>query len=233
MKTFVSYNCGANATTASGRLRNGVIPNFSIATDLARGDTISWTNAWKPVLKDLQEIANAFQVDFSVNKTGAASWSFEVYPSQLGTDRTTELLFSLENGNMTDPQYSYNVLNEKTVALAAGEGEKATRQIVVASGVNYSATNDREIFTDARNNQSSLSVLAAAAQSTLRDNIPTEEFSFSVLQTPASYYGVHYFLGDLVRSQYKGRLFIQKIEQIQVRYTRQGLEQITVQMRTR
>jgi len=235
MKTFVQYNCGSDAVTLptiSGRVRNGELPNFTVETDQARGVIISWANAWKPVLRDLQDLADTYTVDFQVSKVGPANWSFEVYPFQLGTDRTSEITFALENNNMTDPEYVYDATEQKTIAIAAGEGEEAERQIVIQSGIGFGIDNDREVFTDARGNQDNPDVLSSAAASNLKQNEAREEFKFQVLQTFSSYYGKHYFLGDRVKSQYKGRGFIQKIVGVTVQYDRTNLETITVDMKT-
>lgn len=233
MKTLVHTNVGAAAITASGRLRNGVITGVSIASNQVRGSGISWRNAYVNVLDDLQKLANAYAMDFDLNKTGASAWQFEVYPSQRGTDRTTTVLFALENGNMTDPQYSFDALEERTVALIGGDGEGSARQIVTISGSGYSALDDREIFVDARNNKGVTAVLTAAGIAALQDAIPEEKFTFRVLQTPSCYFGVHYFLGDKVKSRYKNQTFTQKIQSVTVRYSRDSdLEDITVRMVT-
>jgi hypothetical protein len=149
MKTIVSYNCGANATTANGRLRNGVISGLTVDTDTASSVfTIDWANAWKPVLKDLQDLSVAYRMDFDLTP----SYVFTTYANQRGTDRTTEFTFSLENGNMTDPVYTYDATNERSVALVGEQGEQDDRNVYEETGSLYHVvTNNREVFVDARN----------------------------------------------------------------------------------
>jgi hypothetical protein len=238
MKTIVTNNLtDSGATTGNGRLVFGGIYGFSVATDLARGYTqVAWANPYKPVLKDIQELATTYEIDFDVTKTGPDTFEFDVYFPQRGTDRTTLVTFSLENGNMTDPVYSYDVTDERNVGIAAGTGEGSSRQISIAFGPTaqdvelYSKFS--EVFIDVRNSQGLSSVTDDAARNELLKTVPQEEFSFTTLQLPSCYYGNHYFLGDIVTSQYNNKTFIQKIEQVSVTYTTDNLEQIRVEMKT-
>ena len=222
MKTLVSNNLtDASATTGNGRLLFGGMFGVSVAPDLSRGYTqVAWTNPYKPLLKDMQELAITYEIDFDITKTGSDTFSFDVYYPQRGTDRKELVTFSLENGNMTDPVYSYSVIDERNVGIAAGAGEKSGRQTAFAYGPTAQDVDTyskfSEVFVDARSNQGLSTVLEDAIRNKLLETVPQEDFSFTTLQTPSCYYGNHYFLGDIVTSQYNNKTFIQKIEQVEV-----------------
>jgi hypothetical protein len=231
MKTLVSYNAGSSATTGNGRIRNGTISGISVQADGAGGNTISIDCAWDNLLEVLQKIATIGGGDFDLVKTGAQAWEFRWYAGQRGTDRTTTLLFALERGNMAEPVYTYDRVDERTVALVGGQGEENQRSVVVRTGVDYSASNDIEMFVDARNN-STTAGLNASGDTKLKETQAKQTFKFKVLQTPACYYGVHYQLGDLVKAQYGLVNVTQKIVGVSVSLDRDGMEKIDVEMET-
>jgi len=231
MKTLVSYNAGANATTANGRIRNGMIPGISVQVDGARGNTISVDCAWDNLLEILQKVAGIGGGDFDLIKIGAAAWEFRWYTGQRGTDRTASLLFALERGNMAEPEYEYDRVDERTVAVVGGQGEGSDRVVVVRSGPDYSAGNDIETFVDARN-CTTTGGLNSSGDSRLVALRARQEFTYRVVQTPGCTYGVHYELGDLVRAQYGTVNVTQKIVGVTISLSRDGAETIDVEMQT-
>ncbi|MBX6770892.1 MAG: hypothetical protein IRY83_04150 [Chloroflexi bacterium] len=228
MKTLVSYNAGANATTANGRIRNGAITGLTVETDQARGNTISRDCAYRNLLEVLQELAPIAGGDFDLVKTGTQAWEFRWYTGQRGTDRTATLLFALERGNMAEPRFAHDRLDERTVAIVGGQGEGVDRAVVVRTGADYAATNDIEVFVDARS-ESTTDGLDAKGDAKLFDVRARPTFKFSILQTPACYYGVHYFLGDLVTARYRDIQTTQKIVGVSVSLDRDGAEKIDVE----
>lgn len=231
LKTLVDYNAGPNATTVNGRVRSGVVPGVAVETDLARGNTLSEECAWSNLLKRLQEIASIGGGDFDLIRTGPQAWEFRFYPGQLGTDRTATLLFAIERGNMADPEFEHDRVDEKTVAIVGGPGEGDDRTVVVRTGSDYAASNDLEVFVDGRNGKTA-DVLVASGDARLREARARQTFDFSVLQTPSAYYGVHYQLGDLVKAKYGSVNVTQKIVGVSVSLDRDGGENIDVEMET-
>lgn len=230
LKTLVDYNAAANATTGNGRIRTGTITGLSIEVDGAGGNSIDWFCAWKRLLPELQEIAQVAGGDFDLVKTGAQTWEFRWYAGQLGTDRTSTVQFSLAHGNMANPRYRYDRRDERTVAAVAGQGQGANRAVAVRTGTDYAASNDIETFKDARN-RSTLSGLNSVGDAWLSEKQAREHLSFDVLQTPASLYGKHYFLGDLVTARYRSD-FIQKVDGMEIEFSNGGIEIITIETRT-
>jgi hypothetical protein len=238
MKTIVEYNCGPSATAANGRIRDGAITGLSVQTDGAGGNSVNWYCSWDNVLESLQDLARIAGGDFGLVKTGAAAWEFRWYAGQLGTDRTSgasQVTFNLGFGNMANPKYRYDRQSEKTVAVAAGQGEASTRDIVVHASSTYSASNDVEVFVDAREvEKGATAALQDKAGKKLDEDRAREEFTFDVLQTVSTAYGVHYFLGDLVNAQWRDISAVEKIVGVTVSVAAQGdnVEQIDVEMET-
>lgn len=229
MKEIVTYNMTSAGTTVDGRKRDAALSGFTItnATDQARGNTISIGASWVNVLTALQNVAHVAGGDFALSKTGAATWEFEFYPGQLGTDRTATVIFSLTFGNMNNPQFMCERIDEKTVAIVGGQGTGANRATAIRTGPNHSTSNDIEFFVDARDLQSGLNERGDAE---LEERRADESLNFDVLQTPASFYGKHYFLGDLVTEKFKGVSRTRKVGAIHVTSSPNEGKQVEVEL---
>lgn len=229
LKTLVDYNAGPNATVGNSRLREGAIAGLSIQADGAGGNTLDWNCAWQKLLPTCQKLARVAGGDFDLVRTGAATTEFRWYTGQLGTDRSATVIFALERGNMANPRYRYNRAEEKTAVIVAGQGDLDDRATVVRTSADYSASNDVEGFKDARNRDST-SGLQSAGDQYLDEKMARQELTFDVLQTPASLYGSHYFLGDLVTARYHTTL-TQKIVGVTVDFS-SGQERINLELET-
>lgn len=231
LKTLVAYNAGADATAANGRIRDGVIPGIGVEANGGRGNLVAVGCAYVNLLETLQKVAAIGGGDFDLVKTGAAAWEFRWYAGQRGVDRSNNLLFALERGNMAEPEYRFDRTEEATVAIAAGQGEGADREVVVRTGPDFAADNDVEIFADARHVETAAGA-ESAGDSRLEEVRARQQFGYRVLQTPGCAYGVHYGLGDLVRAQYGLVNVTQKIIGVTIGLDRDGAETIDVEMQT-
>lgn len=206
MKTLVSYNAGASATTGNGRIRTGTITGISVEADGANGNTLDWYCAWENLLETLQKLTRVAGGDFDLIKTGAQAWEFRWYTGQRGSDRSTTVIFALERGNMASPQCRRNRIDERTVAIVGGQGTAGDREVVTRTGDDYSASNDVEVFVQA-NASGSTSALNATGDAKLDELRSRQTFTFDVLQTPSCLYGKHYCvdgaLGDLATARYQ------------------------------
>lgn len=196
-KTLVTYNATSSATTGDGRIRNGAIAGMSVEADGGNGEALDWYCAKDNLLETLQNLAAIGGGDYDLVKTAATTWQFRWYDGQLGTDRTATVIFALERGNMGRPQYKHLRMDEKTVAIVGGQGEDENREIATVTGPNYASDNDIEMFVDAPDVETA-DGLTARGSAALEEARAKQSFQFDVLQTPASLYGAHYFLGDLV-----------------------------------
>lgn len=231
MKTLVSYNATSLATTGNGRLRNGAIPGLTVAASGGAGGAISWTCPFKPLLGELQDLAQLSGLEFRIVRTGVNAWQFQTYTP---TDRTATVIFALERGNMAEPKYIYDRTNERTVAIVAGQGEGTARAVVVRTGPTYSAANDVEVFIDGRNSDTT-AALNSDGDKALAESWARKVLTFKPLQTPSSLYGLHYCvggaLGDRITGKYKDITVIQKIAGVTIGVDGEGNEKVDLTMR--
>lgn len=229
-KSLVRHNATVDGDTADGRKRNVGITRVTIETDGGRGNTLDVQCAWRPLLSVLQDIAASGGGDFNVIPNVGGTWEFTWYPGQLGTDRSSSLVFALEYGNITNPKLTRSYLSEKTIAIVGGQGQEAARTVVVRAGANYVADyNEKEVFVDARN-ISTTNGLQQYGDAVLSELRARDTLSFDVLQVPQTLYGRDYFLGDLVTGRYSEFSAVKKIQKVTVGMGEDGREQIKVEL---
>jgi hypothetical protein len=226
MKTLVHYNLHADATVANGRKSEGGMSGLSYAADTLAGNVIDWACAWDNLLETLQKMSSVAGGDFDLIKTGAAAWEFRWYTGQRGTDRSAEVVFSLERGNMAAPKYTCTRSGKKTVVLVGGQDTGAARQTARRTGNGYTATNIIEQFVQANTQSASAASLNASGDQKLWELRDRETFSFDLLQTPDCLYGKHFFVGDVVTAKYLGIQTTPKITQVSVSRAVGGAEHI-------
>ncbi len=237
LKTLVDYNAGPNATTVNGRiLRNGAISGVTIEADSAAGLVLNWACDFDVLLETMQKAALSGGGDFDLVPNGAG-YIFTYYPGQKGTDRTATVRFALGYGNMGEPVYSYNRVDEKTVAIVGGQGEGITRRFRLRTSA-QAASSDAEMLVDANDvpeNADADSMLDDRGDAELQKTVAQQTYDYKVLQTSGYYYGRDYFVGDLVTGQlwFNGLTITQKIIGVEVGFDNTGSqENIDVQMQT-
>jgi hypothetical protein len=231
MKTLVTYNATSSASVANGRIRAGEIAGLSVEADGAHGTSLDWFCAYEPLLDALQKLAAVAGGDFDLVKLTATTWQLRWYTGQLGTDRSATVIFALPRGNMANPQYKDLRVDEKTVCVVGGQGEGAARAVAVRTGDNYGASNDIEMFTNGSSSDTTAG-LQAQGDAALGENQARQQFSFDALQTPATLYGTHYVLGDLVTAvnPFTAASVTLKIDEVAVSIQGNGDEKIDVRM---
>lgn len=235
MKTLVSYNAGANATTGNGRKRTGTISGLTVASDSAGGNSIDWYCHGDNLLETLRELAAIGGGDFDLVPSSATAYEFEFYAGQLGTDRAASLVFSLDRGNMADPVYEVVRSKERTVACVWGQGEGGDREYVTRTGGNYSAANDSEFYVDARDvSYGETSALQVRGDTKLDEKQAKESFGFRALQASASAYIDHYDVGDLATAinPFNGSTYTVQIKAVSVTVNTDGHVDIGVEAST-
>lgn len=171
----------------------------------------------------------------SVDATADIGFRFVTYAGLYGQDRTDGLVFSIENNNIRDIEYSENYLEERNSAVVKGFGRGDSRDWVVVDNspaIGMSRWNRVEVFVDA---------------STEPDQTRLEDFGYPALDehsvkkmisgtflnvpgsddTPESLYGVQWDLGDLLPVYYVNRYFSVEVEIVYVAMDESGAETIT------
>jgi hypothetical protein len=232
-KLLVQYNLTASATTGNGRATNGANASLpvTIETDAAQGNNISMGLAWLNLLPALQRVATLGGGDFSLEyDSDAHSWEFQWHQGYLGTDRSAEVVFSLDRGNMQRPVLNLTNPWESTVAVVAGQGQAADRELVVRTGPNYSSAFSREVFIDARD-LSTEEALQDRGDQRLDEMKSRNVLDFTVRQTDALKYGRNYFLGDLVTWRFGGLTGTQQVDSVEIELSDGKTEEIVIGLR--
>jgi len=113
--------------------------------------------------------------------------------------------FAVERGNMANPRRSEDSYDEINYVYSAGMGEEEDRTVSAVSDdvrIAHSVINRREGLFDGRNIETA-EELTDEGNELLAEGRPTSTFSFVVVQTDSSVYGVHWNLGDRVTASYK------------------------------
>lgn len=231
-KTLVSYNAGANATVANDRETDGVIAGLSVEADSGKGKSTDWFCAWQNLLETLQKLAEDGGGDFDLIRTGATTYEFKWYDGQQGTDKSSDVIFALERGNMANPTFKERNSLRVTSAIVGGQGEEDDREIEVVKSSDWSASSNFEAFV-AATDVTTQAGLISRGETRLSEGQKIYEFGFEVLQTPSTQYGIHYDLGDLVGAinPFNGQVSKMKVTGVGVSLEESGNETVKVELR--
>lgn len=218
MKQFVEENCGPTATgpgTSVGRFYNGVLPGFTVDTDLSQGGIWTGSVPYENLLDVLNGIRNTTGIDFAVVGNGKAQFLFKTYYPQMGSNRSNldidsatglniygniPVIFSINHENVSSITYTRDHTQEINVIYMLGQGDLSTRDVYVYSnpaGAAMSPWNRTEVSRPATTQEYEYQI-GEAGHSILEENRYKETFTFQPMKTTSCLYGVHYFLGDIV-----------------------------------
>lgn len=235
-KTLVNYNLTANATIANGRVDDGTTSGMTVTVqaDGGGGNSLDWACCGDNLLDTLYKLSLVGGGDYDLVKTGVTTWDFRWYAGQRGVDRTATVIFATERGNMVEPSYALQVMQEKTVAIVGGQGQGSGRRWLYRHSANYAATHKTEALVDGRS-LSTDAALQAAGDAALKKTQMYAKYGFKVKQAPSCAYGKHYcvggVLGDLVTARFYGISATQKIDGVTVAFDPSQDEVIDVSMR--
>jgi hypothetical protein len=210
VKEIVDEQFGSGAAT--GRDLSG--DGFTVQADASAATNIEKEFARRNVLEVLQEIAEqsrstastALYWGFVPTGTGLEA-EFRTRTGQWGQDLTDSIIFSLGNGNMLNPVYTFDRSEEINYVMGAGSGREENRIEATDQSdterINASPLNRREYFYDLRN-ENDTSVIESAMKDILYAGKPERRLEFDVQQTADYRFGVHYKLGDVVRAEFAG-----------------------------
>lgn len=195
IRQFIDEN-GGLATPVARR-----IPGLfaGIAVDPGIGPTVTGTGKWQLLLPLCQELATASEargtpIRFRLIQSGT-DLLLELSGS---TDKTADVVFSLERGNLAEFSYK-RTAPTATHALVGGTGTGAARVFSEKSNGALAAAWGRieGDLADAANGDSA-NELAQAADQALTDGAGTTSLSVTPIDLPTQRYGIEYSLGDKV-----------------------------------
>jgi hypothetical protein len=209
IKEYVNENAGPGAST------DRVMPGLYVEMDGQTGNDWQGGRSWNNLLEVCQDIANSGGGDFEVVGIGPSMYVFRWHTGQLGYDRTLgnlygndPVIFSLQRNNMLTPVLSINNGQEYNCVYVLGQGEGTDRQVMImhdASAVSSSPWNRVEVSRQATNEETEEALQTVGAEELTNGGAKTS-VTFEASQTPASAFGIHYGLGDLVTAIYHQRV---------------------------
>lgn len=217
----IKYNCSTFATTTNGRLRTAtVIRSLYIGYPVTGSPVISYSVSGRNVLELLQEWAPLCNFDFDIIGYPGRPGDYYVkqYSGQLGTDRSTDVVFDLALDNLNGANMLGDRLREKTKAIVGGSGTGAARTYALRTGDNSSATNEYEVFVDA-STETVTANLEAIGDTRLGELKATAKINASVVSSWRYVYGQSYFHGDLVTVQIGDVSVVRKIDAVDVSFS--------------
>lgn len=229
--TLVKYNATSSATAANGRDRDGAISGLTVESDGGGGNTLDWYCARANLLETLQKLALVGGGDFDLIKTSSSTYEWRWYDGQLGSDKTSEIIFAMDRDNMQNPVYINDRQGEKTVAIVGGKGEGSERAIEIRTSSNYNATsNNIETFVGATDVDTTAG-LQARGDGKLAETKAIQKFEFDVIQIDGCQYQRDYQLGDLVSAinPFTGDKYSVKIEGVSISFDDSGNRQIKIE----
>jgi len=216
IKDYVRENAGALATTANGRLSDGVTPGLTVAPNLGQAAVYEGAHAWKNLLEACKDIGEPHNIDYDVAWLGGTSFEFRTYFPFKGTDRTAgtpeAVIFGVQQGNYSNPSHTFSRTDEITSCLVLGPGEGPLRDTTLVNSPRTIDSPWNLIEQDQNaNTEDRLNALIAIGNEVLHEKRAMFNFTFDPIQTTHSAYGKHYFIGDLVTSMMLGVEFNVKI----------------------
>lgn len=237
MKAFVRENCTSSGNAAprkSAGIYDCTIYGLTVLPDAGLAPEWTGARAWNNLLDVLQDISkDPSNTDFEIVRVGDSGLEFEFqtfYP-QRGVDRSAEITFSPDFGNMADVVFTRSRTEEANVIFVLGNGEGTARQVLAVKATDLvlreSRWNAIETTTDARN-QDSVASFTTTGKETLEELKAQDQFEFHALQTSQRQYGVHYGVGDKIRARYRLYSTIKKIITAAVSVA-EGVEKINLE----
>ena len=212
---------------------------FSVESKVALGPTETITPYGKVLLDVITDLKNTsfgrnsvstanrkiyFDVVEGPGLTNGFGYMFRTYADRRGMDRTKGVVFSAENGNLRQPEYYEDYLDEIT-ACVVNSSVSVQNSDRYLSRWNMITRWKSSVSTDASAN-------AAEAAQILSENGKKISLGAYFLSTPGSpnqpqsLYGVDWDLGDLLPVQYAGKNIQTDVEIVWVSVNEDGEENI-------
>lgn len=201
IKHYVDFHAGPSASAARE------IPNLTIAANLDRGPNVNVSGRYQYLLEPVLEIARKSGLGWRVKFIPGVTPELEFEVLE-GVDHTTDVFFDFEYETLLSWQRLYDLVNSKTWARVAGQGELASRDVVARfDGAEPTGFARREAFIDARDVPlGNTGALEQRGDAFIESNKPKTSLETEVNPNGSFRFREHYDIGDiaLVRNQRKG-----------------------------
>jgi hypothetical protein len=229
-KALVRENLGTLATDGD---RDLVTAGYlTVAADASAGTVVWQECSWKRLLSVLQEVSDKSM------QTPATGSFFGVVPLNRGFDmefRTNiqqwgqdhrhpngahgARIFAVEWGNIAEASLETDAREEVNYAYVTGDGQEENRLVLPIYDVarmGESPLNRRETVVNASNERFIVSAMGDAGRAAIQAGRERKRFSFSIVETPTSRYGVDWGHGDYVTGSFEGEQYDLHVAMVQV-----------------
>jgi hypothetical protein len=254
LRQFVSENCGGEARAALGRVRDGVMPGFSVQTnpnypgEFGLSPYPFWygDRSLELLLDVVKEISAFAGLQFNISSDGFGQFYFYL-TELLGLDRSytdvdsvtgrngagnVPVTFGVDYGNVSEIEHEVDRAGEKNAIFATGKiGDVDETVFVEGQSVLDSPWNDREsVTTGGARTDVTFDDLIAQASETLALNQKKETIRFTPRQTASCVYGRDFGHGDIVTTVYQPFTLRQIIWSTKVKINLDNSEDIELEL---
>lgn len=198
---------------------------FKVEANTNEGQTLSMHYRNTYLNEDIDALAD-LGADWDIIRENSNQYRFRVFFPFKGRDRrrgnacgNSELVFSIDNDNIIQPQYDEDRVDEATVVYVAGDGIGTDRDITERHNINDresdSEWNRTERFFE-QTKETSPAALAAWGDAFLVENGIQRRFGLRLLPEQEYAYGVDWNLGDKCTGVYQGLTFHMRIVEVRV-----------------
>lgn len=225
-------------------------PDFLIEANESEGPSITYETNNKIILDCLQELQNIslqknlalstskkiyfdlIEIGISGRPTTDFGYEFITFPDMRGQDRTNGQVFSVENGNITKPNYNEDHLDESNyVELISPDGAHYANN--PTDDATLSRWNRIALWKTTSIDSADLSSLDSEQKRVERENSARKNFSCVFVNSPGSnvqprsLYGIDWNLGDLLPVQFAGKSITAEVVIVYVNVDENGKEEVT------
>lgn len=238
-------------STAPTRLNGGVYTytgEFAVDADSGDGPSVTgnfYLDNILDICRDLNKASITLNASAATNKKiyfdvveddaiglpGGFGYRFRTYPNRFGKDRTTQTVFSVENGNLAVPVYYEDYQDEITSVFKYNSSQTWLSQNAQSNDKNLSRWNYIE-KADTTNEETAAAALSNI-YTELNEGKAQKIFNADFLNSPGSaiqprsLYGVDWDLGDLLPVKFASKSMNAEVAIVYVGLDDQSKETIT------
>lgn len=219
-ETAIKHYLRAHAADLATPARQ--VPGLVVAADAARGPAVTVNGRYQSVFDLVREIGLVAGLGWEITyDAGSGDFRFDITD---GVDRSASVFFDFAFETLERWEELESVIDAKTVATVAGQGEGVDRDIATRwSGTEPSGFDRREAFLDARDvEQGETTVLAQRGDAYLAAAGAETSLEADVHQYGGFRYREHWDVGDVVtvRNAERGIAYAARIVEVEKTFER-------------